>query len=497
MRQLTGQDTVYLYLEGDETVAHATALMVLDQQTAKGGLVTFKQILQHMSNCLPELPMLTQKVVQVPLQLDYPFLGHDEDFDIEYHVRHIALPKPGDWRQLCIQAARIHARGLDLSKPLWEMYVIEGVDHAKDFPKGSFAILMKIHHALVDGGAFTVLMSKLLDTTAKGVKHETESRIVDRAPDRTEALMMAIKTATLRQFAFARLIGKLAPRYLMSKLSFAGGDSSPTKPKTFLNQMIGRHRMVQGLEFDLKTFNSVRALVAGATLNDVVLAVCGGALRAYLAHHEDLPEESLVAGVPVNLNVDRKNVSENDIALLGLQIHTEIADPVKRLRAVHKSSVHAKSQSNSVGNRDIGDLSKQVPAPLLSMANSVLYKSGLIGNLGRLFNLVITNVPGPQLPMYFCGAELKGIYGLAPLAHTVGLVISQFSYNGKLFFGIVADRDIVPDPDFLVQCLEDSFESYQAALQDSARRAKAGKKKSKKKTGKEKRRPVARNSKKG
>jgi diacylglycerol O-acyltransferase len=469
MRQLTGQDTIYLNLEGEETTTHVTAMMIMDQHSAPGGRVTFKQILEHMKNCLPDLPMLTQKLVHVPMQLDYPFLGYDEDFDLEFHVRHIALPQPGDWRQLCIQTARIHARGLDLRKPLWEMYVIEGVDHAKDHRPGSFAVLLKIHHALVDGGAFTFMLSKLLDTSANAPKRQARTSVQTRAPQRSEALLMAAKSATLRPIAFARLLSSLAPRYLRSRLNFSGSEPERLhKPKAVFNDMIGRSRVVEGTEFDLQACNRIRTLVEGTTLNDVVLAICGGAIRDYLLQRNALPTESLVAGAPVNLNTNRTSASDNDISLIQLPIHTEIADPLERLQSVYKSSGVSKRSSEAIGSRSIGDLSKQIPAPLLSLATSVLYDSGLIGNMGTLFNLVITNVPGPRQPLYFCGAEMKAMYGLAPLAHTLGLVITQFSYNGKLYFGITADRDSIPDPAVLVACLNETFRQYQMLLGSKA-----------------------------
>jgi diacylglycerol O-acyltransferase / wax synthase len=465
MRQLTGQDAIYLNLEGDETTAHVTAMMIMDQHTAPGEHVTFKQILEHVENCLPDLPMLTQKLVQVPMQLDYPFLGYDEDFDLEFHVRHIALPQPGDWRQLCIQTSRIHARGLDLTKPLWEMYIIEGLDQVKSHRPGSFAVLLKIHHALVDGGAFTVMLSKLLDTSAKAPKRQPKTNVQVRAPQRAEALLMAAKSASLRPIAFTRLLSSLAPRYLQSKLQKRRDNTEHLpKPRTPFNNMIGKNRVVEGTEFDLQACNLIRSLVKGATLNDVVLAICGGAVREYLLQHGALPAESLVAGAPVNLNTNRQSVSDNDISLMPLPIHTEIDEPLERLEAIYKSSCIAKHKGEALGSRTMGELSKQIPAPLSSLATSVLYKSGLIGNLGQVFNLVITNVPGPRQPLYFCGAQMTGIFGLAPLAHTLGLVISQMSYNGKLYFCLTADRDSIPDPEVLVDCLDRAFNQYQSLL---------------------------------
>ncbi|MEH6570423.1 MAG: wax ester/triacylglycerol synthase family O-acyltransferase [Halioglobus sp.] len=478
MKQLTGQDTIYLNLEGEETTTHVTAMMVMDQSTAPGGLVTFKQILKHVENCLPDLPMLTQKLVRVPMQLDYPFLGYDEEFDLEFHVRHIALPQPGDWRQLCIQAARIHSRGLDLTKPLWEMYVIEGVNHAKAHPPGSFAVLLKIHHALVDGGAFTVLLSHLLDMSANTPKRKAKTSIQTRAPQRSEALFMSLKSASLRPIAFTRLLSQLAPRYLRSKLGASSSEQKRLpKPKTLFNGMIGKNRAVEGTEFDLREFSHIRSLVKGCTINDVVLAICGGAIRDYLSHRGDLPDTTLVAGAPVNLNPNRQDASDNDISLMQLAIQTHIADPLERLEAVYIASSKSKQDSEVLGSRNLGDLSKQIPAPLLSLATNVLYKSGLIGSMGQLFNLIITNVPGPRQPLYFCGARMNGIYGMAPLAHTLGLVISQMSYNGKMFFGITADRDSIPDPDLLVQFLNENFAQYQSLLSDASKAKKKVKRK--------------------
>lgn len=469
MRQLTGQDTIYLTLEDEETTTHVTALMIMDQGTAPKQLVTFKQILEHVENCLPDLPMLKQKLVNIPFQLDYPFLGYDEGFDLEFHVRHVALPQPGDWRQLCIQTARIHSRGLDLRKPLWEMYIIEGINNTDRFPQGSFAVLLKIHHALVDGGALNYMVSKLLDTSANAAPRRPKTSVQTRAPARSEALVMAAKSATLRPFAFVKLLSGLTPRYMRSKLKTFGAGR-PKKPKTLFNGHIGKNRTIEGCDFDLDRINAIRSLVKGSTLNDVVMALSGGALREYLLKYDDLPETSLIAGAPVNLNPDRKSVSENNISLLQFPIHSDIADPKERLKAVYESSCKIKREGEENGNHTIGALSKQIPAPLLTVAASALYKSGLISSMGQLFNLIISNVPGPRQPLYFCGAEMKAMYGYAPLAHTLGLFLTQYSYNGKLFFGITGDRTGVRNPEELVSCLIKVFNEYQDLLKTSPKK---------------------------
>ena len=261
-----------------------------------------------------------------------------------------------------------------------------------------------------------------------------------------------------------------------SLASLSPGEKQLPKPKTLFNGMLGTHRVVEGTEFEFKQFNQIRTLVKGCTINDVVLAICGGALRDYLIHRGELPEQTLIAGAPVNLNPNRKTASDNDISLMQLPVQSNIADPLERLQAVYTSSSDAKKDREALGSHNMGDLSKQIPAPLLSLATNVLYKTGLIGSLGQLFNLVITNVPGSRQPLYFCGAQMKGMYGFAPLAHTVGLAISQVSYNGKLYFGVTADRDSIPDPEVLIEYLNEAFEQYLSLLNKTKKRPSSTKK---------------------
>jgi WS/DGAT/MGAT family acyltransferase len=287
MEQLSGMDATFLNMETARAPLHISSLSIYDQSSAPGGLVTFKGILANVERRLPLARCFRQRVVFPPLGLDHPYWIEDPDFDLEFHVRHIALPKPGDWRQLCIQVARIHARPLDLAKPLWEMYVIEGLDEVEDLPPGSFAIMSKIHHAAIDGVSGMEIVSAIHDLEPDAEPPRVEDRWVAEAEP--SFLEMAVRTSinSIRQpVRFARVLGEVAPpalRALWERREVEEDDEEETRrakvPRTRFNGRVSPHRVFDAKTFSLADVKQIRKAVQGATVNDVVLATCGGALR--------------------------------------------------------------------------------------------------------------------------------------------------------------------------------------------------------------------------
>lgn len=470
LRQLGGMDSTFVFLEGRETPMHLTTMYIYDQSTIPSGVMRHKDLLRLISSRLSTSPVFQQRLVRVPFDLDMPYWVKDENVDLEFHVRHVALPKPQDWRQLCVLAARLHARPLDMKRPPWEINVIEGLDHVGGIPPGSFAVLVKYHHAAVDGATGNDILAGLTDTYPDP-QPVPELPRYDRfaglpGPTSLELLARAGVNATLIPLRLARQmtavvpgLTQLAVRTLVPSLTGLG-----TAPKTRFNARVTPHRVVQGLAFELDDFRRVKSAVEGATINDVVLALSGGALRQYLLAKDELPDKSLVAAVPISTRLPGEPAPPgNSLTAMLTSMQTTYEDPLERLRAVHDSATESKVLTETIGARQLSELSSQLPAAPVSIACRVLIASGMGARGPALGNAVVTNVPGPQIPLYLNGAQLVATYGFGPLVDGLALLILATSYHGKLFVSLTSCRDIVDDPQFLAQCFRDSFDDLMTA----------------------------------
>jgi len=285
MRQLSEHDAAYIYSDSAHANSNVTLVHIYDQSTAPGGMLRFKQIQAHVESRLGQLPVFREKIRRVPLDLDYPYWIEDESFDIEYHVRHIALPKPGDWRQFCIQSARIHARPLDLNRPLWEMYVIEGLDSFLDLPAGSFAVLLKIHHAAIDVARGNEITTLLHDISADSPPPAPPAPwFPEDAPGNLGLLLRAGFNVATFPLRMAQPLRRNWATVKSAARTFAGEFLGRPQefPLTRFNSEVSPHRVFETRRFALQDFKAIRGLAAGSTVNDVVLAVCAGGLRRYL-----------------------------------------------------------------------------------------------------------------------------------------------------------------------------------------------------------------------
>ena len=295
MQQLSGQDASFIYSERPHAPTHITSISIYDPSTAPGGSVTFKGILAHLEARLHLARAFRQKVVRVPADLDHPYWVEDEEFDLEYHVRHIALPKPGDWRQFCIQAARLHARPLDLSKPLWELYVIEGLDKVAGVPKGGFAFVLKIHHAAVDGKSGIEMITAIHSQTPDVFDPPPPDTPWRPEPDPSpfELYSRAALNGVRTPARAMRLTGRIVPGLGRAAVMMRNQSDAPAggmAPGTRFNGPVTAHRVLDAKFFPFAELKPMRNLVEGATVNDVALAVIGGALRTYLEKAGELPD---------------------------------------------------------------------------------------------------------------------------------------------------------------------------------------------------------------
>jgi len=424
MRQLTGHDASFLYSDTLHANSNVTFIQIYDQSTAPGGKVRFKSLLAHIEGRLHRSPIFRSKLLRVPLELDYPYWIEDEHFDLEYHVRHIALPEPGDWRQFCIQASRIHARALDLNRPLWEIYVIEGLDSIVDLPPGSFALLTKIHHAAVDVEGQNEIIDVLHDTARRPAKPAPpEPWFPERAP---HSISLMGRGALHAMWSPWKLLGPLA-RFAPAAAAFARDVLRPEHPTvTRFNSVVSSHRVFDTRRFMQDEFESIRRLVAGATLDDAAVAVCAGGLRRYLDAQGELPEVDLTA--LATATKDRPEVSWRRV-----QLGTALADPVERLALIHRQTSSA-----------------QIPAR--ARAGAAL----------ELNTCTITRVPGPSVPLYLGGARMTYFSAILPIADGMGLAFAVTQYDARIVVSPTSCRELMPDPQVFTQCVRDSFQEYLA-----------------------------------
>ncbi|MEO7108373.1 MAG: wax ester/triacylglycerol synthase family O-acyltransferase [Rhodoferax sp.] len=472
MRQLSEHDAAYIYSDSAHANSNLTLLHIYDQSTAPGGVVRFKQILAHVESRLDKLPNFREKILRVPLDLDYPYWVEDESFNIEYHVRHIALPKPGDWRQFCIQSSRIHARPLDLQHPLWEMYVIEGLDSFLDLPEGSFAVLLKIHHAAIDvihGNEITSLLHDLSPVAVASVP--AAPWFPKTAPGNVQLLWRAGFNLATLPLRLAQPLGNSWTTLKATVKTFAGEflGRPHAFPITRFNTEVSPHRVFETRRFALQDFKAIRTLVPGASVNDAVLAVCAGALRNYLYKQDELPQQSLVAAAPIavqsDLDTDARSNANSNYAWVRVGLGTDLADPIQRLATIQQASSSSALMAQALSARELTLLAQQAPSLAIVATSKMLRSaSALLGDWAPLANCAITNVPGSREPLYLLGARLTYLSAIMPISDGMGLVFSVTGYNDTIVISFTSCYEQLPDPEVLAQCLRDSFQEYVAVV---------------------------------
>lgn len=482
MQQLSGLDSSFLYLETGTTPMHIGSLSIYDQSTAPGGHVTFKSILEFFEKRLHKSRAFRQRLVRVPLAMDHPYWIEDPEFDLEFHVRHIALPKPGDWRQLCIQTSRLHARPLDMNKPLWEAYVIEGLDNVRGVPKGSFALVLKIHHAAIDGVSGAEMAGAIHDLSPDSdVEPPIDEWQPERRPTGLELLSRSVATNVVKPVKFGRLLFRSAPALARVAGGLASKQLKLTTgvPRTRFNGMVKPNRVFDGRKFDLSEIKAIKDSQSGTTVNDVVVSVCGGAMRKYLEAKNELPERSMVAMAPMSArSAEQRATGGNLVTAMSLPVRSDIPDALDRLLAVHEESNQAKRLTHTMGPDLAANAAEFLPSTVSGLIARTIGGSGLADRMPPVFNTVITNVPGVNVPLYSMGSRMVSSYGLGPLYHGLGLFQPVLSYNNTMTISAVSDREMMPDPSFYMECLMASYnELKQATIEKPITAAKRSKKK--------------------
>ncbi|MEM7675865.1 MAG: wax ester/triacylglycerol synthase family O-acyltransferase [Myxococcota bacterium] len=463
MQQLNPQDAQFLYLETRNNLTHVTAVTIYDPSTAPGGQVRFKDIIAHVSSRLHTSQIFKRKLIRLPFELDHPYWVEDEYFDVEYHIQHGRLPEPGDWRQFCIQVARYHSRPLDMQRPLWEMFVIEGLDRIEGLPPGCYAIATKIHHAAIDGGAAVRFFGALNDLDPEGtpaLPYAEPEPMPQQALSKRELVARAMTRNVKSPVKMLKKVVGSTPRiYRAAQRAVEMFDEmrSQKVPWTRFDVDVSPHKMYDATVFELSDLKRIKRMVPNATINDVVLAICSGGLRRFLMESEELPQESLIAWVPINARTAfDQDASGNQITAMTAALHTDIEDPIECLTAIRDTTRKTKEAKQGLSARLMTDLSQHVPAATQLVASRLVLQSALRPHVCNLF---ISNVPGPQVPLYMNGAKCVRSHALAPLAPGMGLFIATPSYNGMMTFNVVSTREILPDIARFMDALRSAFDA--------------------------------------
>jgi WS/DGAT/MGAT family acyltransferase len=478
MRQLTSLDAQFLALETPRIYGHVTGVLVLDPSTAPGGTLTLGDLQKLVLDRLPLIPIFKWRLAEVPFGLDFGYWVDDPDFDIDFHVRELALVPPGSIAQLEEQVARIFSRPLDRSRPLWEIYLIHGLED------GRVALMTKVHHAVIDGLSGAEILGSLLDLTPEGRPAPEPADVSpDRMPTQLEMLVRGLMGAPqyplrlLRSLPAAvpnfeevgifsilpgaRLVGAAGRRLqaALRRSPIVTGRNLATPPHTSFNGRISAHRRIVFGQLPLDAVKDVKNL-HGVTVNDVVVSICAGAVRRWLLKHHELGKEPLIAQIPVSVrSPEQQGTFGNRILLMGVELHTEITDPVERLRATHDSLAEMKQRDEALPASLLQDANNFIPPALFTRAAQLTFAWTSNPRLRPTWNLVVSNVPGPQIPLYCAGALLEAIYPVSVITDGLGLNITVMSYNGRLNIGIVADRDMMSDAGTMTGWLADELEA--------------------------------------
>ncbi len=481
MQQLSEMDSNFLQQESARTPMHISPVIVYDQSARAGGKVRFKEILTVFERNLHKSAIFRRKLAGGAMGLDTPYWVEDADFDLEFHVRHLALPKPGDWRQFCILLSRLQARGLDMKRPLWEAYVIEGLSGVEGLPENSFAIMIKIHHSAIDGISGAEIVTAIHSLTNEVAPPRVpDSWKGESEPSAWQVWSRAYVHNLKRPVKFVETVSSLVPAIIRAGKASADPDTERRKPltaKTRFNTRISSNRVVDALVMELSEIKAIRKALGDVTINDIIVSIVGGALRKYLQSKDELPADSLIAGAPVNVRSERNSASKgNQISLMTISMATDIADPVERLHAIHHSAEQSKAFSSALGSSVMMDISEVMIPQVLGWGFRAVTMAAARSANPMPCHVVISNVPGPQIPLYLAGARVHMMMGLGPLLDLMGLFHAVLSGVGLITITFISCREMLPDPEFYKACLQEAYEELGlAALQIANRPAAAAK----------------------
>ncbi len=484
MERLSGLDASFLYMETPTLHMHVSMAAVFDPSTIRGGY-SFERVHDLVKGRLVKAPVFTRRLVQVPFHLGHPYWVDDPHFDIDFHLRRAALPAPGGMPELAEFVGDVCSRQLDRSKPLWQMYIVEGLEN------GNIALVTKMHHSTIDGVSGAELLAQLFDLEAApkaaakagsksaakaslkgGQAEDTGSSpfVPARIPSDFELVAQALATRMAKPPRMARLAWKTAFALLdvrkvrkVRSGESAGKAALPlTAPRTSINAALTAHRKVA---FSSISLDDVKRLknAKGTTVNDVVLAICTGALRTYLMSRNELPDAPLVATVPVSVHDAEGVQGSNRVSAMFVSLPTQLDDPLERLETINLGTRGAKEEHNALGADVLLNWVEHATPNVFAAAARTYSRLKLADHHRPIHNLIISNVPGPDFPLYFAGSEMVAGFPLGPVLEGAGLNITVMSYRGVLNWGLMACRETVAGADEIAEAIPDALDELLAA----------------------------------
>lgn len=459
IEQISGQDATFLYAESPSSPMHIATLTVVE------GSLEFEDFKAIVASKLHLIPKFRKRLLNVPFNLDYPYWVDDPNFDIDLHINRVKLPEPSNWKTLREMTGSIFSSPLDLRRPLWSISFIEGLDEVSQVPKGSVAIVAKVHHVMIDGSSGVGIMGILFDKNS-----EDKDKSIPKPkpfepeplPDEIDLLVKSSQDFLNNPFKIPKLISETAValsksqiknRFKVKPTAFKNKFSTP---KTIFNNSVSPKRTWGTAILSFDRINNLRKIM-GVTVNDLILAICAGGIRKYLKEREKLPVQPLVANVPISIRVKgEKQKMNNQISNMLVKIATHIDNPIERVEYIHEQTNQGKTRHKAVGAKALSKMADAVPFGLANLAAGLYSKYNIKEFHRPPFNVTITNVPGPQNTLYLRGHQILSIFGLTPVLDGFGLIIAAFSYNGNVSITTTSDAKTMPDADKFARYIRES-----------------------------------------
>lgn len=478
MKRLTGLDASFLALETPSSHMHVASLGIYDPSTADGAFC-LDRLIDVYEGRLHLAPPFRQRLAEVPFGLHHPLWIEDPDFDIRNHVRHTAIPAPGGPDELANLVSRLVALPLDRTRPLWEMWLIDGLEG------GNVGLLSKVHHAAIDGASGNELLIALLDLSPEVVEHVPDHEWQpDRVPSDAELLTYAASSLARQPLRVAKAVARTAGAALEVRRMGQASSASRlppapfTAPRTSFNASLTPRRSYAYTSLDLPTVKAVKKAV-GCTVNDIILGLCGRALHHHLADRGEVPDGPLVAMVPISVrSEDQRDAMGNKVSSALTSLATDVDDPVKQLEIIHEVMAEAKGQQQAIGADTLQEWSEFAAPALLGRAARLYSRMHWASSHRPLFNVTISNVPGPPFPLYSAGARLLANYPVGPIFDGSGINMTVMSYLDQLDFGLLACPDLLDDvwglADGLHVALAEMVEATGVTAADAAQHSRVG-----------------------
>ncbi|MFY9243695.1 MAG: wax ester/triacylglycerol synthase family O-acyltransferase [Polaribacter sp.] len=477
IQQVSGSDATFLYAESPTSPMHIATLIIVD------GSILFEDFKAIVASKLHLIPKFRKRLLNVPMNLDYPYWVDDPNFDIDLHINRLKLPDPSNWKTLREMTSSIFSSPLDLRRPLWSIDFIEGLDEVSQVPKGSIAIVSKVHHVMIDGssgvGIMSILFDKNLEDKDKPIPKPRPFE-PDELPDELSLLLKSSYGFFKNPFKFPKLVGETAFSFIKANINTQISVKKPMKkgfstPNTIFNKSVSPRRTWGTAILSFERINTLRKIM-DVSINDLILAICAGGIRRYLQEREKLPTQPLVANVPISIRVKgEKQEMNNQISNMLIRIATHIKNPIERLEYIQEQTNLGKTRHKAVGAKALSKMADAVPFGLANLAAGLYSKYNIKEFHRPPFNVTITNVPGPKEPLYLRGHKILSIFGLTPVLDGFGLIIAAFSYNGLVSITTTSDAKTMPDADKFSRYIRESANELEEIILSKGKQKEASK----------------------